>query len=494
MLNKVKHKGIALFVLAAAQFMVVLDATITNVALPAIREALKFASEADLQWVITAYALAFGGFLLLGGRLADLFGRRRLFLAGTFLFAVASLLAGFAQDPTQMIILRGLQGLGGALLSPAALSLVLTIFSETKERNRALGVWSMVAAGGGAVGLVLGGVLTQYIDWRWIFFINVPIAILVAIMTFRFVPGGKPEKTESVDILGAFTITGSLIALVFALAKAAENGWSDASTLTSFAVSAVLMATFIVNELRVKHPLINLSTFRRRNVTGGSLVMLLMPASMFGFFFYMSIYLQQILGYTPTETGLANLPFTAAIMVVAGVLSRFATRINPKAVLVAGPLLATAGLLYFARIPVHADYITDILPGIILMASGMAAVFVTATIAATSGISHKESGFVSGLLNTSQQIGGAIGLAVLTVISTAATKSELADLKVLPTQDVINEALVHGFQQGFIAAAIFAVAASVVALLVFKTHKQTASERANELTNEAEALAAIPGA
>lgn len=493
MLDKVKHKGLALGVLAAAQFMVVLDATITNVALPAIRDALHFSSEADLQWVITAYALTFGGFLLLGGRLADLFGRRRLFLAGTAVFAISSFLAGIAQDPTQMIVFRGLQGLGGALLSPAALSLVLTIFSEAKERNRALGVWSMVAAGGGAVGLVLGGILTQYVDWRWIFFINVPIAALVMFMTFRYVPGGKPETTESVDILGAVTITGSLIALVFALAKAAENGWGSGSTLGSFAAAAVLMATFVVNELRVKHPLINLASFRKRNVTGGSLVMLLMPAAMFGFFFYMSIFLQQILGYSPTQTGVANLPFTATIMIIAGVLSKRAASVNPKAVLAVGPLLAAAGLLYFARIPVHAHYVTDILPGIILMSSGMAAVFVMATIAATNGVSHKESGFVSGLLNTSQQIGGAIGLAVLTVISTAATKSQLADLKAAPTTEVLNEALVHGFHKGFIAAAVFAVAASAVALLVFKTHKPTAEEQADDAENEAEALAAIPG-
>jgi EmrB/QacA subfamily drug resistance transporter len=494
MLHKVKHKGIALLVLAAAQFMVVLDATITNVALPAIRDALKFASQADLQWVVTMYALTFGGFLLLGGRLADLYGRRRIFLAGTVLFATASLFAGFAQDPTQIIILRGIQGLGGALLSPSALSLVLTIFSETKERNRALGVWSMVAAGGGAVGLLLGGILTQYVDWRWIFFINVPIAILVAIMTFRFVPGGKPEKTESVDVVGAFSVTGSLIALVFALAKAAENGWSASVTITSFVVSAVLMAAFIINELRVKHPLINLASFRRRNVTGGALMMLLMPASMFGFFFYISIYLQQILGYTPTQTGLADLPFTATILVVAGVLSRFATRVNPKVILSIAPLFAAAGLLFFARMPVHATYLTDILPGMILMSTGMAAVFVMATIAATNGIPHQLSGFVSGLLNTSQQIGGAIGLAVLTVISTAATKSQLADLKAIPTQGVVNDALVHGFHQGFLAATIFAVLASGIAIFVFKTHKATATEELGEPVNEAEALAAIPGA
>jgi EmrB/QacA subfamily drug resistance transporter len=490
-IEKVKHKGLALAVLAAAQFMVVLDATIVNVALPAIQEALGFTSDAQLQWIITAYALVFGGFLLLGGRLADLYGRRKLFIAGVIIFSIASLLGGLAQNPEQIIAFRGLQGLGGALLAPAALSLVLTIFKEGPERNRALGIWSMVAAGGGAVGLIVGGILTQYVDWRWIFFINVPIGLLVLYATMRYVPASKPVARESIDYAGAVTITGSLMALVYALATAADRGWTSTTSVTWFVLAAILMAIFIVNEQRVKKPLIPLGVFRRRNVTGGSLIMLLMPASMFGLFFYLSIYMQQILQYSPTQTGVANLPFTLTIMVVAGLLSKKIATINAKAVLVAGPLLAAAGLLYFSRLPLAANYWTDILPGIVMMAAGMAAVFVTATAVTTSGVSHKESGLISGLLNTGQQIGGAIGLAVLTVISTAATRAKLAETA--GDASAIPAAIVHGFHHGFRVAAIFAIAASVVALVVLRAQKPTKQDLAREEEVEAEALAAIPG-
>lgn len=491
MIEKVKHKGLALAVLAAAQFMVVLDATIVNVALPAIQKALGFTSDAQLQWIITAYALVFGGFLLLGGRLADLFGRRKMFMAGVIVFAIASLAGGLAQNPGQIIIFRALQGLGGALLAPAALSLVLTIFEEGPERNKAFGIWSMVAAGGGAVGLLLGGVLTQYIDWRWIFFINVPIAALVAMATLKYVPRSLTQGKQRLDLVGAFTITGSLISLVYALAKAPEDGWGSASTIISFIVAAVLMAVFIINELRVRYPLIKLSIFKRRNVSGGSLIQLLMPAAMFGLFFYLSIYLQHVLGYSPTKTGLANLPFTMMIILVAGVLSKQLVKVNPKVVLTIAPLVAAAGLLYFSRLPVDANYLTDILPGIILMATGMAAVFVVTTVVTTSGVSHEESGLVSGLLNTGQQIGGAIGLAVLTVISTAVTKSDMAAAQGDPA--LATQALVHGFQRGFMVAAVFAVAASIVALVVVKAHKPTKKDLEHEAENEAEALAAIPG-
>jgi EmrB/QacA subfamily drug resistance transporter len=491
MKEKIKHKGLALAVLAAAQFMVVLDATIVNVALPAVQKALGFTTDAQLQWVVTAYALVFGGFLLLGGRLADLYGRRKLFMGGIGIFAVASLLAGVAQTPEQMIIFRALQGLGGALLAPAALSLVLSIFKEGPERNKALGIWSMIAAGGGAVGLILGGVLTQYVDWRWIFFINIPIAIGVAFAALKYIPIAKPEETQRVDVTGALTITGSLMALVYALVAAAEKGWGSSTTVGVFILSAVLMLTFIVNELRVKHPLIRLSVFKRRNVTGGTLVQVLMPAAMFGMFFYLSIYLQQILGYSPVQTGVANLPFTLMIILVAGLLSKYITKVNPKAVLVAAPLVVAAGLLFFARIPIDANYWTDILPGILLMAGGMAAVFVVATMVTTSGVSHEESGLISGLLNTGQQVGGAIGLAVLTVISTAATKSEMA----LTGGDAAGaaNAVVHGFHQGFLAAAWFAVGASVVAFVVLRVHKPTQKDLDQEAETEAEALPAIPG-
>jgi len=491
MREKVQHKGLALAILAAAQFMVILDATIVNVALPAIQKALGFTTDSQLQWVVTAYALIFGGFLLLGGRLADLMGRRKLFLIGVTIFAAASLMGGLAQTSGQLIAFRGLQGLGGALLAPAALSLVLTIFKEGAERNKALGIWSMVSGGGGAVGLVLGGLLTQYIDWRWTFFINVPIGLGVLYMARKHVPEGAPATKERVDVAGAIAVTASLSSLVYALAKAADLGWGASQTVSMFIVSAVLMAVFIVNELMVKHPLIKLGIFKRRNVTGGNILQLLTPAAMFGMFFYLSIYMQHILHYSPTMTGVANLPFTMVIIVIAGVLSKQISKFNPKLFLVGGPILAAIGLFWFARIPVAASYWTDILPGIMLMASGMAMVFVTNTMVATSGVSHQDSGLVSGLLNTGQQIGGAIGLAVLTVVSTAATKTFMVDNHGNPA--LLTEGLVHGFRQGFVAAAFFAIAAALVALFVMKTHKPTKSDLANQAENDAEALAAVPG-
>ncbi len=492
MFEKVKHKGLALALLATAQFMVILDATIVNVALPAIEKSLGFSAASELQWVVTAYALVFGGFLLLGGRLADLFGRRRLLLIGTGLFAAASLLGGLAQDPTQLIIFRALQGLGGALLSPAALSLVLTIFKEGPERNRALGVWSMVAAGGGAVGLLLGGLLTQYVDWRWTFFINIPVGLFVLFMAPRFVPASIAEAKQRLDITGAVTITASLMATVYALAKVPENGWGSGATLGMFGIAALLLLAFIVNELRVKQPLIDLSIFKRRNVTGGTLQQLLLAAGMFSMFFYLSIYLQQILHYSPTQTGLADVPFTIVIIIVASILARQAAKINPKPFLVASPLLVVAGLLYLSRLPLQSNYWVDILPGIIVMASGMAIAFVLVTMTATSGVSSKESGLVSGLLNTSQQIGGAVGLAVLSVVSTQTTKNDLAAAQGNP--NVMQDALVHGFQQGFRVAVLFALGAGVVALLVLKSHKSTKADITQASETEAESLPAIPGA
>lgn len=491
MIEKVHHKGLALAILATGQFMVVLDATIVNVALPAIQKALGFSNASQLQWIITAYALVFGGFLLLGGRLSDLFGRRKIFMAGIAVFAAASLFGGLSQNPTMLIVFRSLQGLGGALLAPAALSLVLTIFKEGKERNRALGIWSMIAGGGGAVGLLLGGILTQYVDWRWIFFINVPIALIVLTVAMRFVPKSLPQEKQRVDYAGAITVTASLMSLVYALAQAAQKGWGSIITLASIAAFVVLMAAFIYNELRVAHPLVRLSIFRRRAVSSGVIMQLLMPAALFGMFFYLSIYLQQILGYSPTKTGLADLPFTLTLIAVAGVLSNRIGKLNPKVILTLAPLVVAAGLGFFARIPVHAHYVTDILPGIILMAAGMAAVFVTNTLVTTSGVSHKESGLVSGLLNTAQQIGGALGLATLAVVSTATTKHDLATAQGNPA--AIPTALVHGFQRGFLLAIAFAVISSIIALLLVESRKPTKQAVAEEAETEAEALPAVPG-
>ncbi len=490
MLQKVKHKGLALAVLAAAQFIVVLDATIVNVALPAIRDSLGFSSDAQLQWAVTAYALLFGGFLLLGGRLADLFGRRRMFLAGVFVFALASLLAGISQNPSQLIVFRALQGLGGAMLAPASLSLMLSIFKEGPERNRALGIWSMVAAGGGAVGLMLGGFLTQYVDWRWIFFINVPLAAMIIASALKYLPEAKPTERQRVDVLGAFLVTGGVVSLVYGLVMA-EGGWGHSETIIPLIIAAVLLAGFVINERLVKQPLVRLGILLRRNVTGGVLVMLFMPAAMFGMFFYMSIYLQQILGFSPTMTGIANLPFTLTIIAVASTLSRHVAKISAKAVLVIAPLLVATGLLFLARIPVDANYWTDILPGFIMLAAGMSSVFVVGTMVTTSGVDPKESGLVSGLLNTGQQVGGAVGLAVLTVVSTTATKTFLTQNQGNPA--LLQEAIVHGFHQGFKVAALFAVAASIIALVVLKVRKPSKSDLAHEAENEAEALSAIPG-
>jgi len=491
MTEKIKHKGLALGILATGQFMVILDATIVNVALPAVQKALGFTSAAQLQWIVTAYALAFGGFLLLGGRLADLFGRRRMFMIGVALFASASLFAGLSQNPTMLIALRMAQGLGGAMLAPSALSLVLNIFSEGQERNRALGVWSMVAGGGGAIGLLLGGVLTQYVDWRWIFFINVPIAVAVLVAAARYLPKSAATHKQQIDYVGAVGITASLMSIVYGLAQAAQTSWTDRSTVLSFVSAAVFMAIFIVNELRVKYPLVPLGVFKRRNVSGGSLVQLFMPAALFGMFFYLSIYLQQIAQYTPTETGVADVPFTIILIIVAGTLSSRIAKLNPKPIMIVAPLIVASGLLFFARIPVHANYWTDIFPGIALMAIGMAAVFVTTTIVTTSGASREEAGLLSGLLNTGQQIGGAIGLAVLSVVSTAVTKKDMVAAH--GSMAALPSALVHGFQRGFLVAAFFAVGASFISLVVLKIHKPTATNLEQELELEAEAAAAIPG-
>jgi EmrB/QacA subfamily drug resistance transporter len=412
-------------------------------------------------------------------------------LAGIALFATASLLAGFSQSPMMLIVFRSLQGLGGALLAPAALSLVLTIYNEGKERNRALGIWSMIAGGGGAVGLLLGGILTQYVNWRWIFFINVPIALIVLAVSMRFVPKSLPQERQRVDYTGALTVTASLMSLVYALAEAAQKGWGSAITLASLAAFVVLMAAFIVNELRVRHPLVRLSILKRRNVSSGIIMQLLMPAALFGMFFYLSIYLQQILGYSPTKTGVADLPFTLVMIAVAGTLSSRIQKLNPKVILIIAPLVVAAGLVFFARIPVHANYLTDILPGIVLMAAGMAAIFVTNTLVTTSGVSHKESGLVSGLLNTSQQIGGALGLATLAVVSTATTKHDIVMAHGNPA--ALPSALVHGFQRGFLLAIVFAVVSSIVALVLVESRKPTKQAISEEAETEAEALSAIPG-
>jgi EmrB/QacA subfamily drug resistance transporter len=492
MLDKVQHKGLALLILAGAQFMVVLDATIVNVALPSVEKALHFTSTAQLQWIVTAYTLLFGGFLLLGGRLADLFGRRRMFSLGVTLFAASSLLAGLAQNPGMLIAFRSIQGLGAALLSPAALSLVLNIFAEGKERNRALGVWSGVAAGGGAVGLLLGGVLTQYVGWRWIFFINIPIGMLVVFLAPKFVPSTeRAVGKQKIDYVGAFAVTAGLMTLVYALVKATDYGWTSGKTFGLIGASIALLIGFIVNESVVKKPLISLSIFKNRNLSAANLMQLPITAAMFSVFFYLSIYEQQILHFSPVKTGFANLPFTFMIGIVAGIVSRIVAKTGAKKILMISPLFIAAGLFYFYHIPVNGNYFTNLLPGIILMAGGMAGSFVALTLAATSGVPHKDAGLASGLLNTSQQIGGALGLAILTAISTSKTKSVLATSGSNPS--AVPSALVQGFHTAFLIATFFALAAAVIAIFGLKNTKMTPEEIANEQTIEAEGFPVVPG-
>ncbi|HEY3542025.1 MAG TPA: DHA2 family efflux MFS transporter permease subunit [Gaiellaceae bacterium] len=447
---------LVLVLICLAQFMVILDATIVNVALPSIQKDLGL-SEANLQWIINAYTLVFGGFLLLGGRAGDLLGRKRLFLIGLVIFTVASLLNGLSTSSGMLIGFRALQGLGAALISPAALSIISTTFAEGKERAKALGVWAAIAIGGSAVGLVLGGALTQSFSWPWIFFVNVPVGVVAFLAAMRFVPESKDEHAhKSYDLGGAVTVTGGLMALVFAIVKAETKGWGSGTTIGFFIVSAVLIATFIVLELRSPEPLVRLSIFRTRSLSTANLTMFLVASGMFAMFFFNTLYIQRVLDYGPLKAGVSFLPFTAGIMVSAGIASNFAPRIGVRPVAAAGMILTALGMLLFARMPVDGSYATDVLPGMILASLGMGAVFMPLTLVATTGLHDEDQGLASGLFNTSQQVGGALGLAILSTIAAGRTHGGS------PAQ------LVHGFHYAFVGAAVFVLGALVVMLAMLR--------------------------
>src|SRR5215469_4524952 len=415
-----------LVVVTLGQFMVILDATIVNVALPTIQKGLHFSTD-NLQWVVNAYTLTFGGFLLLGGRAGDLFGRKRLFIAGTVLFSAASLLNGFAGSAGVLVAGRALQGLGGALIAPAALSVITTSFADGRDRTLALGVWSAVAVGGGAVGLLLGGIITQLISWQWVFFVNVPVGLATVLLALRFVPESRAAGAgRGVDVGGAIAITAGLMVLVYALVNAQSAGWVSGQTLGLAAVSFVLLATFVVLELRLRQPLIRLGIFRLRSLTSANLVMLIVAAGMFGMFFFASIYVQEVLGYSPIRAGLAFLPVTAGIIGGAGLSQQLIRRIGVRNVGVAGMVIASGGLILLSRIPVHGTYLGDLFPGLMLMAFGLGLTFVPLTLIATTNVDESDAGLASGLLNTSQQLGGALGLAVLSTVAANATSSALS--------------------------------------------------------------------
>jgi EmrB/QacA subfamily drug resistance transporter len=458
---------LVLVLVCLAQFMVILDATIVNVALPSIQADLEM-SESGLQWVVNAYALLFGGFLLLGGRAGDLIGRKRVFLGGLVLFTGASLLCGLATGETMLILSRGLQGLGAALISPAALSIVTTTFAEGAERTKALGVWAAIAVGGGAVGLVLGGILVDALSWPWIFFVNVPVGIAAFAFSLRHVPESKDEHMHrSFDLAGAVTVTAGLIALVYGIVRSSASGWGSAEVLGFLAVAVVLLGAFVLIEQRSVEPLVRLSIFSVKTVRGANVAMFVVAAGLFAMFFFNTLYVQRVLGFSPLESGLAFLPFTAGIIIGAGLSQQLVPKLGAREVPLIGLVLGVFGLLLFLRLTPDSSYVTDLLPGIMLTSIGMGLVFVPITLIATSGVPNDDAGLASGLYNTSQQIGGALGLAVLTTLSTNRTDDELASLGHPPTQAETAEALVTGFHVTWLASAILLAAAGLllVALL-----------------------------
>jgi len=457
-----------LVIVGLAQFMVVLDATVVNVALPSIQRGLHFTT-GGLQWVVNAYALCFGGFLLLGGRAGDLFGRRRLFVLGVIVFSIASLLNGLAGSAAQLVAGRGLQGLGGALVSPAALSVLTTTFEEGRRRARALGVWSAVAVGGGAVGLLLGGVLTQLASWQWVFFVNVPVGAGTLLLALRFVPESRASGPAGrLDAAGAVAVTAGLMVLVYAIVNAQSAGWTSASTLGLGALALALLAAFLLLETRQRHPLVRLGIFRMRSLTGANTVMLLVAAGMFAMFFFASIYVQEILGYSPLHAGLAFLPMTAMIMLGAGLAQGLIQRIGVRTVAIIGMALAGVGLLLLTGLPVDGSYVGNLLPGLLVMSLGMGLTFVPVTLMATTNVSERDAGLASGLLNTAQQVGGALGLAVLSTLAAKATAGTLADTgRAAASLAFRASALVDGFHVAFLAGAgMFAAGVLALATVV----------------------------
>jgi EmrB/QacA subfamily drug resistance transporter len=459
---------VVLTLVCMAQFMVVLDATVVNVALPSIKRGLNF-TNADLQWIVNAYTLTFGGFLLLGGRAGDLFGRQRIFLVGLAIFTLASLFNGLAQSPTALILGRAVQGFGGALISPAALSIITTTFAEGQPRNKALAVWSAIAAGGAAFGLIIGGSLTQAIDWRWAFFVNVPVGVVTLVLAWRLVPDSRVEGDRGVDVLGAVLVTGGLMSLVYALSRAATpgEGWTSSTVLIFGAIGLALLAAFLVTERTYRAPLVRLGIFRKRSLSTANLAMLLVAGGMFAMFFFSGLYVQIVLGYSPLTAGLAFLPVTVGIGVGAGLASTAVKRLDVRVVTCAGLVIAASGFLLLTRISVTSGYVDVLLPALIVMSLGMGLTFVPVTLIATTNVSANDAGLASGLLNTSQQVGGSLGLAILATMAANQTTGYLAALGHAPAVADVNASLVSGYRLAFVAgAALLLVGAALVALFI----------------------------
>jgi len=454
-----RRKWLGLALLLLVQFMVVLDIAIVNVALPSIKTDLGFSQE-NLQWVISAYALLFGGFLLLGGRAADLLGRRRLFLAGIVLFTTASLLSGLAWSEGALIGARAFQGLGAAIITPAALSILTTTFAEGKERNAALGAWGAVGAFGAVAGVLLGGVLTDLLSWEWIFFVNVPVGIGALLAAPFLIAESRDATAQSYDVPGAVLVTGGLVTLVYAITQANSYGWGSFATIGLFAGSVALLAAFLGWEARAKDPLMPFSIFRLRTLVGANIAGLILGTALFGMFLMLTLYMQQVLGYSPLKTGVAYLAVAGTAILWSAVAAQLVTRIGVKPVLVVGMTTLTAGLVYFTQVSVGGSYLGDLLPGFLLIAVGLGFSFVPISIAALAGVQAAEAGLASGLINTSQQIGGALGIAALSSIATSTTSDKVAG------GTALNLALTDGFQKAFVGGGAVALVGILVALFV----------------------------
>src|ERR1700722_7346601 len=468
------RKWFALAIICVAQFMVILDVSIVNVALPSIQRGLHF-SEQTLLWVLNAYALFFGGFLMLGGRVADKLGRRRVFVTGVMLFSVASLFCGLASSSGWLVAARAVQGLGAAILSPAALSILPVTFKEGSERNKALSIWGAIAGAGGAFGVLLGGILTQEVGWQWIFYVNVPIGSLVILASFFILsPSLSEDERRGFDIPGAIALTASLVLMVFALVKSTSWGWASARTIGTLAVSIILLAAFILIERRTTSPLVPLSIFGNRSLSVSNVVSLALGASIFSMFYFLSLYMQEVLGYSALRTGIGYLAIAGAIIVAAGAAQSLVAKIGVRLVMTIGMALAAGGLIYFAQISPHGTYLGTLLPGFLLAGVGLGLSFVPVTIGAMSGVAPNEAGVASGLITTTQQIGGALGGGGLSSAPVAATTRFIGAHGHEPL--VMTNALNHGFSIAFWFGAVFAGIGCLIAFFGMDRTRITGAE------------------
>jgi EmrB/QacA subfamily drug resistance transporter len=453
-----------LVIVCMAQFMVVLDSTIVNVALPAIQRNLHFTVD-NLQWVVNAYTLVLGGFLLLGGRAGDLFGRKRLFILGVMLFTFASLMNAVGTSAGMLIFFRALQGFGAAFISPIALSIVTTTFTDGRQRAKALAVWAAIAVGGASIGLILGGALTEYLSWRWNFFINIPVGIMVVIVAWRVLPAMAPVRNlgwRGFDLAGAATATGGLMSIVYGIVGANQYGWFAARTVGFIAGGIALLVVFLLIESHVEHPLVRLSIFKTRTLRAADTTMLIVAGGMFSVFFFASLYVQEVLGFSPLRAGLSFLPLTAAIIISANVSQRVIGPLGIKTTGLIGMVVAALGLGLMTMISANGSYLTEVLPGLVVMGFGLGLTFMPLTMLATYGSDAEDAGLASGLLNASQQVGGSLGLAVLSTLAAQQVTSHLSGLGHRPTSFEQMTAAVSGYRVAFFAAACMMIVGAIL--------------------------------